>query len=157
MFPAVECQTPLWILESSSWWLLSGPGSGKLGKAQLSLAAVMGTGKAESGTEREMGLEHKRLLLLICIGNIVWFSPVCSHSVCLFSTLGNFCGNLLMVYKLGERHGVFCLFLCLFCFFPFNAWVSLDVITFSVPLFFLCALRSFKVSVWLLYTGGLPK
>lgn len=103
----------------------SGPGSGRLGRAQLSMAAVMGTGKAESGTEREMGLEHIRLLLIICIGNIVWFSSVCSHSMCLFSALRNFCENLLMLYKLGERH--VCLFICLFfgvflfCFFPFNA------------------------------------
>lgn len=131
----------------------------ELGKAQLSVAAAMGTGKAESGTGREMGLEHKRLLLIICLGNIVWFSSVCSHSMCRFSALGNFCENLLMVYKLGERHGGF-LFACVFgllCFFPFNAWVSLAVISFSVPLFFLYILRSFKVSVWLLCAGGLPK
>lgn len=75
--------------------------------------------------EREMRLEHKRLFLIICIGNIVWFSSVCSQSVCLFSALGNFCEDLLMLHKLGKRHGVcfssvYLFLLCFVCCFVFS-------------------------------------
>lgn len=93
--------------------------------------------------EKEMGLEWKRLLLIMRMGNIVRFSSVHSQNMRLFSVLGNFCENLLMVYKLAERRGVFFgfVFCLLFCFFPFNAWMSLDVISLSVLLFFFYMLK----------------
>lgn len=73
--------------------------------------------------KQEIGFEHKRLLLIICIRNIVWFSSVCSQSMSLFTVLGNFCENLLMIYWLGKRSGFFVicfcvLFVVLFWFFP---------------------------------------
>lgn len=106
MFPAAVSNTSVEPGEQELLW--------SWGQARLRVA------------EREMRLEHKRLFLIICIGNIVWFSSVCSQSMCLFSALGNFCEDLLMLHKLGKRHGVcfssvylFLLcFVCCFVFFP---------------------------------------
>lgn len=90
----------LWRAGAAGSWL------GEAGNCSALHGPVMGTGKAESGMEKEMRLEQKRLLLIICIGNIVWFSSVHSQSVSL-QCAGEFCEKLLLVYKLAERHGCF--------------------------------------------------